>query len=161
MSDTTSAKTSDDEQVILEKPKKEKKPRKPMSAEHKANLLANLAKARAVSTMKKEVRLKEQEPIVEALIVKRAAVIKKKNDKETAELKKLMKVKDEDEDEIEEHVTIKPKKKKIIYREESDSEEEVVVRRAPRKEKAVAVATPSGKAVPVAQVNNGFRLNFV
>ena len=137
-----------EEEKTLQKPKA----KKVVTEKQREIGRKNLEKGRAALAKKQEQAREEKKVMVEKKVIEKAEkLIKIKANKE----KKIDKILGNNDDvEIEEHVTIKPKKKKIIYREESDSEEEVIVKtkKTEKPEKPEIKAKPSGPT---------FRINFV
>ena len=115
---------SAEEETIVQKPK----PKRVLNEKQKEAVAINLKKGRDKRDENRKIKLEEDKKQAEELIAKKAERILKTQTKKETQIKKLIGLDDNDNDEIEERIIKKPKKKKIIYREESDSEEEVIIK---------------------------------
>ena len=116
---------SAEEETIVQKPK----PKRVLNEKQKEAVAINLAKGRAKRDENRKLKMEEDKKKAEELIAKKAERILKTQTKKETQIKNLIGLDDNDNDEIvEERIIKKPKKKKIIYREESDSEEEVIIK---------------------------------
>tara|TARA_R110002153_G_scaffold252085_1_gene409750 strand:+ start:143 stop:700 length:558 start_codon:yes stop_codon:yes gene_type:complete len=133
-----------EEPTSKKKVKKEKKPRKPMSAEHKAKLLLSLAKAREQSCLKRGLKsqakkiLKAQDEAETNEIIRKSLLAKDVEDPRDVQIKELRARLDgltlQD-------VVKKPKTKPKVIIEESELESEAVTP-SPKSDKPVPVPTP-------------------
>ena len=135
---------SAEEETIVQKPK----PKRVLNEKQKEAVAINLAKGRAKRDENRKLKMEEDKKKAEELIAKKAERILKTQTKKETQIKNLIGLDDNDNDEIiEERIIKKPKKKKIIYREESDSEEEVIIKPKKKEIKKEEVVVPVQKPV--------------
>lgn len=122
-----------EEEKIVQKPK----PKRVLNEKQKEAVAINLAKGRAKRDENRKLKMEEDKKKATELITKKAERILKTQTKKETQLKNLIGLDDNDNDEIiEERIIKKPKKKKIIYREESDSEEEIIIKPKKKQQKS-------------------------
>ena len=141
-----------EEETIVQKPK----PKRVLNEKQKEAVAINLAKGRAKRDENRKLKMEEDKKKAEELIAKKAERILKTQTKKETQIKNLIGLDDNDNDEIiEERIIKKPKKKKIIYREESDSEEEVIIKPKKKEIKKEIIVEP------VIQQKPTFNIKFV